>query len=138
MKRDDLVAEALEWVAVGTPFHANQSVKGVGADCVGLVGGVAFACGSDLPEIPKAYSLSPDGSLKAYLDRNLTRVFGEHQPADVLLMSFDGGEPHHVAMYIGNGEIVHAYTSVGKAVKQTYTRAWKKRVVAAYRFPGIE
>ncbi len=36
---DDVIAEARTWL--GTPWHHQASVKGVGCDCIGFVRGVA-------------------------------------------------------------------------------------------------
>ena len=38
--RTDVVAAAREWL--GTPFHHQARLRGVGVDCVGLVIGVIF------------------------------------------------------------------------------------------------
>lgn len=135
MKREDLVTEALDWI--GTPFHANQKSKGIGADCIGFAGGVALACGANLPSIPDAYPMRPDGSLKAYLDKYMIRVISGPQPGDILLMAFDCMEPHHVAMYIGNHMIIHAYAQARKVSMQLYTNYWKDKVKAVYRFKEV-
>jgi len=135
-KREQLVKEAMEWV--GTPFHANQAAKGLGADCVGTVAGIATACGITLSGVKRAYPLQPDGTLKPYMDSHLERVEGNPAAGDVLLMAFDGTEPHHLAMYIGDGKIVHAYVGARRVAMQAYTEHWKNMVVGVYRFPGVE
>jgi cell wall-associated NlpC family hydrolase len=38
MKRPDIVEEARSWL--GTPYHHQAALKGVGCDCIGLLRGV--------------------------------------------------------------------------------------------------
>lgn len=135
MRREDLVNAAI--AMVGTPFHAQGRARGIGLDCIGLVVCAAHQCGF-VPDDRAAYPMRPDGTLKPALDTQLIRVAGRPQAGDVLLMAFDGAEPHHVALYVGNGEIVHAYVQARKVVKQQYTDFWKSKVVAVYQFPEIE
>ncbi len=133
MKRENLVAAALSMV--GTPFHAQGRAPGIGLDCIGLVACAARQCGYE-PQDRQAYPMRPNGELQPALEAQLERV-GQPEPGDVLLMAIDGAEPHHVAIYIGNNEIVHAYITARKVVKQTYTEHWRRMVVAVYRFPGV-
>ncbi len=52
--RADIVALARGWL--GTPYHHQASLKGVGCDCLGLIRGVyAEACGTQA-ETPPPYS----------------------------------------------------------------------------------
>lgn len=127
-----LVAEAREWV--DTPFHASQRCKQVGADCIGVVGGAALACGVTSIEIPRAYPLRANGTLQPYLEKHLVRV-AVAQPGDVLLMSFED-EPHHVALFCGN-TIIHAYAQVKKCVEQPIDDFWWDKTRAIYRFKEL-
>ena len=52
--RDDVVAVARTWL--GTPYHHQASLKGVGTDCLGLVRGVLCELYGDHAEEPPAYS----------------------------------------------------------------------------------
>lgn len=134
MRKEDIVAAAMEMV--GTPFHAQASVPGVGSDCIGV--GKHIARRVDFPfEDRVAYSMNPTGELQPLLESILVRV-DILQDGDFLLMAWPGHAPHHIAVYVGNGEIVHAYNRVRKVVKQTYSDEWKKKTVAIYRFPGVE
>jgi cell wall-associated NlpC family hydrolase len=134
MQRSEISAAAL--AMVGTKFHAQGRLPGVGLDCIGVV--VCVARQLEIPhwDIP-AYSMRPDGQLMPALAAQLERVQGEPQEGDVLLMSFDK-EPHHVAIVVDGGRIVHAYSTVRKCVVQEYTDHWRSKVRAVYRFPGVE
>ncbi len=49
-----VVAAARAWI--GTPYHHQASVRGVGADCLGLVRGVYREVMGRDPEVAPAYS----------------------------------------------------------------------------------
>ena len=133
---DQITAAAL--ALVGTPFHAQGRAPGVGLDCIGVAVCTALACGVSVQDRID-YPLKPNGELKGELEARLTRVRGEPQEGDLLMMSFDA-EPHHVAIFISGFRIVHAYAAlrVRKVVVQDYTDYWRSKVRAVYRFPGVE
>ena len=94
-----IAAEAEEWI--GTPFHWQARVKGAGADCKGLIAGVAAACGR--PEADSVEAMAgdyrdkvPAGQLRAGLARLFDRV-AERRPGDVLLLRI-GGKAQHLAI----------------------------------------
>ncbi len=128
---------------VGTPFHAQGRLPGIGLDCIGVAASIAKHFGIQ-HEDKSAYSLRPTGELMPALDAQFERVTGDPQDGDLLLMAFDDelrkttSEPHHVAILISENRIVHAYASVKKCVKQPYTDYWRAKVRAIYRFPGVE
>lgn len=121
---------------VGTPFHAQGRAPGVGIDCLGALVCVARSFGIEVQD-RTAYPMRANGELQGELDARMTRVRGEPQESNVLLMAFDA-EPHHVAIYISEGRIVHAYATVRKCVVQPYTDYWREKTRAVYRFPGVE
>lgn len=99
---DRVVAEAREWV--GTPAHWQQSVKGVGCDCKGLVVGVARELGR--PEADSLFARKADyreGQIDTRLLRQgLTDALDEVEEAksgDVLLLRI-GGLAQHLAICV--------------------------------------
>lgn len=134
MKRTELVAAAESML--GTPFHAQGRAPGIGLDCIGVVVCAARQCGFE-PVDRAAYPMRPDGTLRPALDAQLVRIHGAPEPGDVLLMMIDGAQPHHVALYVGNDQIIHAHVKARKVVKQDYTKFWQQRTVAVYRFPEV-
>ena len=52
--RPHIVALARAWI--GTPYHHQASVRGIGTDCVGLVRGVYRELYGEEAEAPAAYS----------------------------------------------------------------------------------
>ena len=53
--------------------------------------------------------------------------------ADIYFMAW-GREPQHVALITDKG-IIHSYSGVGKVVEHALDEDWKRRIVAAYRYP---
>lgn len=134
MLRSEISAAAL--AMVGTPFHAQGRLPSVGLDCIGVVVCLARAFGLPHTDIA-AYPMRPNGMLRPLLDAQLVRVHRAPQEGDVLLMSF-AGEPHHVAVMVDGGRIVHAYATVRRCVAQSYSDHWREKVRAVYQFPGVE
>lgn len=142
MDRDDVVRVAREWI--GTPYRHQASLKGEGADCLGLLRGVYKELYGHEPEKPPAYQpgwydLRKDDLLlrKAhqYLVRN-DRTYCA-QPADVLFFRM---RPHvaakHCAIVSYDNRIIHALS--GRCVEEvTLSGIYSKRCVASFRFPGL-
>ena len=146
--RAAVVAEAREWI--GTPYHHQATQKGVGADCGGLVAGVAMALGIVPPTWWRdtfepafgGYGKQPfNGSLSRVCESFMARVHDEPAPGDVLLLRF-AAEPQHmgiVADYRHGGlSMIHALKSVAYVTEHRFAIAWRDRVVGVYRMPGVE
>lgn len=138
--RAEFVAEARSWL--GTPFHWQASVKGVGADCKGLVVGVARERG--LPEARSLYAAMADygwrvpvGVLKRGLAETLERT-DDPLAGDVLLLTL-GGSPQHLAIHAGE-VVIHTYNAGPKRVitspLSVIRRAWP--LDSAWRFRSLE
>lgn len=89
---------------VGNPYVAGGTSLTNGADCSGFVQSVYKAYGYSLPRT--SYSQSQVGRSVSY---------SEAEPGDII---YYGG---HVAIYIGNGQIVHAATARTGIVTQSAT-----------------
>ena len=112
-----VVAAAEAWI--GTPFHAQASVRGVGCDCKGLVAGVARDLGR-----PEAGSWAaamadydigqvPVVQLRMGLEELFDKVEGVPMPGDVLLLRV-GVRLQHLAIHAGEGpqgpEMIHCWS----------------------------
>jgi cell wall-associated NlpC family hydrolase len=134
MTANDIISAARE--CVGTPFHHQGRIAGVGMDCAGLIVHVAAKFGMASIE-PAGYGRSPcNGMMEAAADTQpyLMRVT-DMQAGDVLMMRFTG-EPQHVGIYTGN-TLIHAYESVGKVVEHRMDDKWLRRIVRVYRFKDV-
>jgi NlpC/P60 family putative phage cell wall peptidase len=141
MTRDEIVAEARRWI--GTPYRHQASLKGVGADCLGLVRGVWRGVIGAEPEKAPAYT--PDWAealgeetLLGAARRHLREIaISEAREGDVLLFRMGLGSPaKHAAIVSGPQRILHAYW--GRAVCETrLVPWWERRIAAAFSFPGV-
>lgn len=94
-----IAKEAETWI--GTPFLWQASVKGAGADCKGLIAGVARACKRAEADSVEALAgdygaIVPVNRLRAGLARLFDRV-EDIQPGDVLLLKV-GGQAQHLGL----------------------------------------
>jgi NlpC/P60 family putative phage cell wall peptidase len=137
-----VVRAARTWI--GTPYCHGASTWGAGADCLGLIRGIWRNLYGREPEAVPPYS--PDWSeatreerLWAAARRHLHEVvFGDAVPGDVLLFRMRAAGPaKHLGILAtgadGNPTVVHAYSGVG-VVESPLGEAWRRRVVAAFRF----
>lgn len=141
ISRADILARARDWL--GTPYQHQASVKGAGADCLGLVRGVWRDLYGCEPELPPAYS--PDwaeagGEETMYeaAKRHLEEVaLTDALAGDVLLFRMAANGPaKHAAILSNGGRMIHAYS--GRSVCETHLGPWwERRAVYAFRFPGV-
>ena len=94
--RQSIVSYALQFV--GNPYVAGGTSLTKGADCSGFVQSVFGDCGYSIPRSSRQQAGS---GREVSLD--------QIQPGDLLFYS-KGGSINHVALYIGNGQVVHAST----------------------------
>jgi cell wall-associated NlpC family hydrolase len=139
MTSELIVAEARTWL--GTRFHHQGRVKGVGVDCAGLIVCVAQAVGVYITDCSD-YTRIPDGELlKQLCDQQLISI-AHHDIAvgDVLLFRIER-EPQHLAI-VGNYDgdcnqsglsMIHAYAPARCVVECRLDAMWLHRLVAAYR-----
>lgn len=141
--RAGVVAEARSWI--GTPYHHQVSLKGVGCDCLGLVRGVWRAFHGDEPEAPPHYT--PDWA-EAMARETLAEAAGRHmapvalaaiRPGDVLLFAMrDHAPAKHCAIMSGPDSMIHAIEShpVAEVTLWNSERAGR-RLRFAFAFPGL-
>ncbi len=142
MKGELALAEARGWI--GTPYRHQCSVRGAGADCLGLVRGVWRVLYGREPEAVPPYSQdwaepSRDEVLwRASLRHLREKPVAQVAPGDVILFRMrDGGIAKHlgIAGEIGAGAtFVHAYSGHG-VVESPLSAPWARRIVARFAFP---
>ena len=130
--RGELVAaEAREWL--GTPFAWQQSAKGKGCDCKGLLWGVARELG--FPEAESLYAKVADYSPtrpvpSALLKEGFAAIFDpveEMRVGDILLLRTTiGGPAGHIAIVVSEDSAIHAQIASKDWVKETKLRALLK------------
>lgn len=140
-RRAAIVNAARGWI--GTPYRHQASLKGVGADCLGLVRGVWREVLGDEPETPPPYApgWAEHGGVEAMAEaarRHMTEVpCAEFVPGDVLLFRWRAHLPaKHAGLVTAEARMVHAQE--GAAVTEIALSPWWLRHIAfCFRFPGV-
>ena len=138
-RTDDIIRIARSWI--GTPYHHQASVKGVGADCIGLIRGVYRELyGVEPPEI---INYSPDWGdadgnehmLRAARQYLEPVPLGSMSPGHVILIRWkDKRVAKHAMILTDDRRAIHAYNR--SPVCEIHLNSWwMRRVVFAFAFP---
>lgn len=137
---DAVVAAARAWI--GTPYHHQASVKGVGADCLGLIRGVWRDVYGDDAEAPPGYSrdwgeVSGTETLLEAAARHLQpRCQDPPMPGDVLVFRMRSASiAKHAAILATPESMVHAMED-RLAAEIPFSAWWRRRLAAVFSFPG--
>lgn len=124
MRGEAVWAAAQQWI--GTPFHEQQSAKGQGCDCKGLLWGVARELG--FPEAESFYAKFIDYDLgqkggipTALLKEGMGSLFDradDFQTGDILLLRHVR-QAVHLAIVGPNDRAIHAAIGPSNMVKDT-------------------
>lgn len=130
--------------AVGTPFKHQGRLVGKGLDCAGLLVHVARTLGIE-PIQRDGYARMPsNGQLEATLEENVAAGIllkvspRDLLPGDMVLMKFESENASRHLGIVGNGTLIHAWAIVRRVCEHTIDDAWLRRIVAGYRFVGVD
>ncbi len=131
-QRAAVVAEARTWL--GTPYHHEGRVKGVGVDCLQLLAGVFSAPSVGLIEKPLIPHYPWDWHLHRDAERymeGLTRYTREIEapphPGDIVLFRF-GRCFSHGGIVVKWPTIIHAYVGKGCVLEDAQAAHWLTHV----------
>lgn len=141
VSRERIVMVARGWI--GTPYHHQATVKGAGADCLGLVRGVWRELYGREAESPPGYSrdwaeASGSEELIEAAARHLVPIaIQAARDGDVVLFRLRPGlAVKHMAVLTGSAAFVHAMEG-GPASEVALSSWWRRRIAAAFSFPGV-
>ena len=141
LKRDVIVATARLWL--GTPYHHQASVRGVGADCLGLVRGVWRDIHGNDAEQPPAYSrdwaeASGEETLLAAATRHLVPInVADAGAGDIVVFRLRPGVvAKHTGVLVSPTQFIHAMEG-GPACEVPLGPWWRRRIAGAFSFPGV-
>ena len=135
-----VVVEARSWI--GTPYLHQASVRGAGADCLGLLRGVWRVVIGAEPEAVPAYTAdwAEPARIEALWHASLrhldSKALADAADGDVLLFRMrDGAIAKHlgIAARIGAAKgtsFIHAYSGHG-VVESPLSDPWRRRIVAS-------
>ena len=135
---DRVIAAARGWL--GTPYHDQASVRGVGCDCLGLVRGVwrELRGPEPMPIPPDRRDWGETGTREA-LAEAARRVMLEIPvanlaPGALLLFRMRAGAvAKHCGIVAVPDRFIHAYERTG-VVEVSLDAAWRRRVAFAFLF----
>ena len=136
---DLVVATARAWL--GTPYHDQASLRGVGCDCLGLARGVwRDVVGAESCPIPP-YSrdwgeTGPREVLAEGARRMMAEVFiVDASPGALVLFRM---APRAIAKHVGilttPASFIHSYERLG-VIEEGLTPIWRRRIAFAFLFP---
>jgi NlpC/P60 family putative phage cell wall peptidase len=134
-----VIATARSWL--GTPYHDQASLRGVGCDCLGLARGVWREVVSDAPFPIPPYSRDwgETGPLEVLAEgarKMMPEIaLSEAGPGALVLFRM---APRAIAKHVGiltaSDRFIHAYERLG-VVEEVLTPIWRRRIAFAFLFP---
>jgi len=151
-----IVKSARRWI--GTPYHDQASVRGVGCDCLGLLRGVwRDVVGPEpMPVPPYSRDWGEAGPVEVLAEAAQAAMqeleVSDARTGDVILFRMRSGAiAKHVGILSGitrsarlhcsgrsgrsaRSYFIHAYERTG-VIEEHLTPAWQRRIAFAFRFP---
>ncbi|KZL09812.1 NlpC/P60 family protein [Pseudovibrio sp. Ad26] len=135
-----IISAARRWI--GTPYHDQASVRGVGCDCLGLIRGVwREVIGGEPTDIPPYtrdwgevgdVELLAEGASKWLQSVPLKDI----KPGCILLFRMkDTAIAKHCGIMSDARHFIHAYERVG-VIEQQLTTAWSRRLTFGFYYHG--
>ena len=137
---DAVIAAARGWL--GTPYHDQASLRGVGCDCLGLARGVwRDLVGAEPQPIPP-YSrdwgetgvceVLAEGARAMMIEIPLAQI---GPGALVLFRMAPRAIAKHVGILTAPDRFIHAYDRLG-VIEEALTTIWTRRIAFAFRYPA--
>ena len=138
--KEDVVTEARKWI--GTPYHHQGRLRGIGVDCIGLLFGVGAKLGirnRDKDSYKRYRRRPPKGAgMLLDLDETCGARIDDPQSGDIAVfwMNASSKRAQHIAIVSDRG-LIHTHSRVGKVVEHRFSDWWRERLICGYRFPEV-
>lgn len=117
---------------IGTPFKHQGRLPGVGLDCAGVVVCALIESGKQVQDVLGYGRIPSKGLFQRMVDQQCDNInIDEIKDGDLMMFAFRT-DSQHIAIY-DNGMIIHAYSEVGKVVRNSLDDAWRERLRGCYR-----
>ena len=140
LDRELIISTARQWI--GTPYVHQQSVKGAGCDCLGLIRGVWREIVGPEPETAPPYTSDwgerfGQEQLWQVCERHLTFIRkNDYIAGDVVLFRWRPDLPaKHCAIVSNDNHMIHALQN-HDVQEVAIPTSWQRKIVAAFSFPG--
>lgn len=137
--RAKVIAAARSWL--GTPYHDQQSVKGVGCDCLGLARGVwrEVVGPEPFPIPPYSRDWGEAGPVEVLAEGArgcMIEVTPDEAPPGALVVfrMRERAIAKHVGILTPEGTLIHARERLG-VIEESFTRSWRRRLAFAFLYP---
>ena len=137
---DLVIATARSWL--GTPYHDQASLRGVGCDCLGLARGVwREVVGAESFAIPPYSRDWGETGPHEVLAERARRVMSEIAPTDalpgalILFRMAPRAIAKHIGILTGPDSFIHSYERLG-VIEEVLTPIWRRRIAFAFLFPN--
>lgn len=130
----EVIPYAREWL--GTPWHHNQALKGVGVDCIRFTMDVYSHFGAEVGKYTNYNRVPRGNSLLDYIDSlPSTQKLLTDNPIEAgqLIILFVRKVPHHAAIATSSDTMIHADISSNQVIEQPLNN-WSRRIAARYNF----
>ena len=138
--QDAVIAAARLWL--GTPYHDQASLRGVGCDCLGLARGIWRDLVGAEPQAIPPYSrdwgetgvreVLAEGARAMMIEIPLAQI---GPGALVLFRMAPRTIAKHVGILTAADCFIHAYDRLG-VIEEALTTTWSRRIAFAFRFPA--
>ena len=135
-----VISTARDWL--GTPYHDQASLRGVGCDCLGLVRGVwrEVVGPEPMPILPYSRDWGETGSREPLAEAARSMMI--ELPASeivrgalILFRMRTGAVAKHCGIVTTPDRFIHAYERSG-VVEVPLDGAWRRRIAFAFLFPS--
>lgn len=117
---------------VGVPYQHQGRSDASGLDCIGLVLAAYKHIGMTFDDVPTDYGRSPRPAVILNAITQHCEQVNDLQIGDVIVMRMRH-HPQHLALYVGNNEIVHSYMSSGCVVCHNLDDNYRRKIYGIYR-----
>jgi NlpC/P60 family putative phage cell wall peptidase len=139
--RENIVITARRWI--GTPYHHQASLRGVGTDCLGLVRGVWRELYGADAEAPPSYSRDwaeasgREAMLEAAMRHLVPVPVSSMEAGDIAVFRLRVGfVAKHAAILTSSSAMIHAIEGAA-ASEVPLTGWWRRRIAGAFQFPRV-